>query len=115
MEDVKRAVDKSTVIRCYSSKEAKLFSRAISKLSFMPLINDTFRCLICLGLVSPPVVITTCCKRVNDLCNDLWTSRMCPYCRTDEYQVVESTCYDDILTIMKEMPQDDRQQGPSNQ
>ena len=40
---------------------------------------------------------------------------MCPYCRTNEYQVVESTCFDDILIRMKELTQDDRQQGPSNQ
>ena len=110
-------MDKSTVIGCYSSEEEKLISRAISKLLFMQLINDTFMCLICLGLISPPVVIVTCCNRVIacKLCNDLWTSRMCPYCRTSEYQVVESTCFDDILIRMKEMAQDDRQQGPSNQ
>ena len=83
----------------------------------MPFINDTLVCLICLGLISPPVVIATCCKRVIacKLCNDLWTSRICPYCRTNEYQVVESTCFDDILIRMKELAQDDRQQGPSNQ
>ena len=110
-------MDKSTVIGCYSSEEEKLISRAISKLLFMQLINDTFMCLICLGLISPPAVIVTCCNRVIacKLCNDLWTSRMCPYCRTNEYQVVESTCFDDILIRMKEMAQDDRQQGPSNQ
>ena len=36
-------------------------------------------------------------------------------CRTKEYLVVESTCFDDILIRMKEIAQDDRQQGPSNQ
>ena len=45
----------------------------------------------------------------------LWTSRMCSYCHTNEYQVVESTCFDDILIRIKEMAQDDRQQGSSNQ
>ena len=82
----------------------------------MPLINDTFLCLICLGLISPPVVIATCCKRVIacKLCNDFWTFRMCPYCRTNEYQVIESTSFDYILIRMKEMTQDDRQQGRSN-
>ena len=109
IEDVKRAVDNSTVIRCYSSEEAKLISRAISKLSFTPL-SMTLLCLICLSLISPPVVIATYCKRVIacKLCNDLWTSRMCPYCRTNEYQVVESTCFDYILIRMKEMAQDDK-------
>ena len=38
-------INKSTAIRCYSSKEAKPISRAISKFSFMPFINDTFTCL----------------------------------------------------------------------
>ena len=40
---------------------------------------------------------------------------MCPYCHTSEYQVVESTYFDDILIRIKEMAQDDRQQGSSNQ
>ena len=38
---------------------------------------------------------------------------MYPYCRTSEYQVVESTCFDDILIHIKEMARDDRQQGSS--
>ena len=98
-------------------RRAQLISRAISKLSFTPLIKDTFMCLICLGLISLPVAIATCCKRVIacKLCNNLWTSRMCPYCRTNEYQVVASTCFYDILIHMKEMAQNDRQKGPSNQ
>ena len=33
---------------------------------------------------------------------------MRPYCHTNEYQVVEGTCFDDILIRMKEMAQDDR-------
>ena len=83
----------------------------------MPLINDTFMSLICLGLISPPVVIATCSKRdiACKLWNDLWTAQMCPYYRTKEYQVVESTCSDDILIRVKEIGQDYRQQGPSNQ
>ena len=98
-------------------RRAQLISRGISKLSFTPLINDAFLCLICLGLISSPVVIATSCKRVIacKLCNDLWASRMCPYCRTNKYQVVASTCFYDILIRMKEMAQDDRQKGPSNQ
>ena len=80
------------------------------KIVFYAVINDTFMCLICLSLISPPVVIATYCKRVIacKLCNDLWTSRMCPCCRTNECQVVESTCFDYILIRMKEMAQDDK-------
>ena len=98
-------------------RRAQLISRTISKLSFTSLIKDRFVCLICVGLISTPAVIATCCKRVIacKLCNDLWTSRMCPYCRTNEYQVVASTCFYEILIRMKEMAQDDCQKGPSNQ
>ena len=108
-------MDNTPVIRCYSSEEAKVISRAISKLPFISLIIDTFMCLICFVLILTPVVNMlqeSYCLQIKQRLVDSSNVSIWP---PNEYLVIERTCFDDILIRMKEMAQDDHQQGPSNQ
>ena len=53
------------------------------------IINNTFSCKICLGIINPPVIFARCCKNNAGLCCDnLYggengAMKRCPLCRTE--------------------------------
>ncbi len=62
------------------------------------LFTDTFKCSICLGIITPPVIFARCCKNilgcescVDDLYNvENGSAKQCPLCRSE--RAFSDTC-----------------------
>lgn len=99
IENLKETFNKTVAIQCLNEEESDLMSKSLKSISLLPIVSDTFTCLICLGMVQPPVALSICCKRILACksCNDNWLQRTCPNCRKMDYEVIELICFDGIL------------------
>ena len=60
-------------------------------LGFRRLLLDNFRCMICQGIMSPPIIFAKCCKRILgcEACGDAFyggeggMTKQCPQCRSE--------------------------------
>ena len=105
LKDLTEKVENAVAIKCYTSDEAEMVKNAIEKVSILPLLSETFMCLICLDVLTPPVILGRCCRRLISCkrCNDVWLTRTCPHCRSANYEVVELACFDDLLNKFREL------------
>ena len=84
-------------------------------LGLRELLNQSFTCKICRGIVDPLVIVTKCCKAILgcDECVKLWyatdpLSKNCPSCNTERGYVEMMRLHglDDFLTAIKKIEEE---------
>ena len=67
-------------------------------------VKDTFQCMVCLGVMKPPVIFATCCKKliVCKYCMGYWIPDMCPQCRGVTEDNIKLKQFDDILSFFSD-------------
>ena len=71
---------------------------------FTPLasiIKDAFQFMVCLGMMKPPVIFATSCKKLI-ACKDCmrhWIPDTCPHCRGVTGDNIELNEFDDMLSF----------------
>ena len=77
------------------------------------LLSETFKCKICHSTISPPVIITKCCKSILGCseCSSMWysgpeaLSKPCPCCRSERgyNETMNLRGLDDLIIKLKEI------------
>ena len=93
-------------------------------LSLRKMLYDTFRCVICHAIMTPPVIFAKCCKRLLgcEACIDTWyggtggITKTCPQCRGE--RAYADTCrmggMDDFLVAVKNLTSSEDAEGPGS-
>ena len=73
-------------------------------------LKDLFRCIICRSIVTPPTVISLCCKQIlgckacfGQLQNQQQNQQRCPHCRDENSPSIELGIFDVILTVLEDL------------
>ena len=84
-------------------------------LGLRELLNNSFKCKICRGIVDPPVIVTKCCKAILgcDDCVKSWyasdpLAKNCPACNTEQGYVETMRLHglDEFLTAIKKIEEE---------
>ena len=67
-------------------------------------VKDAFQCMVCLGVMKPPLLFATCCKKLI-ACKDCmihWIPDTCPHCRGLTGDNIELKQFDDMLSFFSD-------------
>ena len=88
---------------------ARMLTRNIRSSLLVNPLREIFSCLICRSLVTPPVMVSLCCKQIIGckICVEMLPTERCPHCRAENVAYIEMNIFDTTLTALAEVVTDD--------
>ena len=67
-------------------------------------VKVAFQCMVCLGVMEPPAIFATCCKKLIacKVCMRHWIPNTCPHCRGVTGDNIEFKQFEDMLSFFSD-------------
>ena len=99
--DLKETLKHCVAVSCSTNEDVPTFKELFSLGHIMESLKKSFSCVICMDVVTPPVVISCCCKQVLgcNSCCERWFENEdnCPHCRSSECNQIVLNCFDNLI------------------